>query len=434
MTSAKHGLPRKQGVASRIEAAKIVAKWLQSTSFPDRALERDFPDHAFVTDMVLGAVRRSRALSWAIERYARKYPTPEIRALLLCGAYQRLYMAGVADYAAIHATVEASRRFDERLAGFVNAVLRNILRNRDTLLDELRSQPLALRESHPDVLVDSWMRAYGPAKTIEICAADNAAPSVTITALPFTDAEKTAALVERINEAGLKAAVHPIEPGAIVIGHGARPSDLPGFADGGFIVQDPSTLLSVRLLAPREGETILDACAAPGGKTLQIAALVGPTGRVIAADAREDRLVRLRANVERAGFGDRVTVMRADAKAPPETPLHPDAILLDVPCSNTGVMRRRADARWRFDPRKALKAICIEQLAILENASRLGAGRIVYSTCSIQPEEDDGIVRAFLARNKGYALERSELILPDDSPRDGAFAALFVRTGADKAE
>ena len=118
MTQGRHGPPRKQGVASRIEAANIVARWLRSASFPDRALERDFPDHAFVTDIVLGAVRRFRALSWSIGRYAKRYPTPEIQALLLCGAYQLLYMAGVADYAAIHATVEASRRFDERLSGF----------------------------------------------------------------------------------------------------------------------------------------------------------------------------------------------------------------------------------------------------------------------------------------------------------------------------
>lgn len=430
MTQGKHGPPRKQGVASRIEAANILARWLRSGSFPDRALERDFPDHAFVTDIVLGSVRRYRALSWTIARYAKRYPTTEIQALLLCGAYQLLYMAGMADYAAIHATVEASRRFDERLSGFSNAVLRNILRNRDTILGELRDQPLAMRESHPDVLVDSWMRAYGPADTARICAADNMAPSVTVCALPFTDTNKASSIAAKIAENGIKADIHPLEPGAVVVGHGARLSDLPGFEDGEFVAQDPSTLLSVRLLTPKEGETILDACAAPGGKTLQIAALVGPTGHVIAADAREDRLARLRANVERAGFGDRVEIMCADAKAEYSVAVRPDAILLDVPCSNTGVLRRRADARWRFDPRKTLQTLRVEQLAILESASHLGAGRIVYSTCSIQPEEDEGIVRAFLSRNADYTLEKSELILPDDSPRDGAYAALLVRKDA----
>ena len=418
---------QKAGVVSRIEVAKVLAKWLEHGTFPDRILDRDLADHAFVTDIVLGTVRRFRSLTWALESYVKKYPTPEIRALLLCGAYQILFMGDVPDHAALHATVEAARRFDGQLTGFVNAVLRNVLRNREGIVRQLHLRPLGIRESHPDIIVRIWERDFGPEKAAEMCEADNLAPQLAICALPFTDTGKAESLAARIAEAGHAARVHPLEPAAVLVGHGVRPDALPGYDTCDFVVQDPSTLASLRLLAPAQGETILDACAAPGGKTLQIAACVGPNGHVIAADIAQDRLKRLRENVSRAGFGDRVETIAADATKPFELKTTPDAILLDVPCSNTGVFRRRADARWRFDVRKAFLALVRTQLAILGNAASLLPKRIVYSTCSIMREEDEGLVTTFLASNKSYRLERMEKILPDASPRDGSFAALLVR-------
>ncbi len=419
------------GAASRRAAAGIIARWIRTGEFPERLVAADTPDHAFVTDIVLTAVRRRRALEWVLAKYVRKNPGPQAGAALLAGICQLLYMPDVADHAAVHATVEAVRHFSGRQAGFANAVLRAVQRDRDALLAELASQPLAVRESHPDELVARWTRTFGPETAARICAVDNLPASPTLTVLPFTEPERAEVLAARIRESGAEASVHPVEPAAIVIGHGARVTGLPGFAEGLFAVQDAAPLAALRLLAPKPGETILDACAAPGGKTLQIAAAVGPGGHVVATDLHEDRLAPLHENIARCGVADRVSVAVRDASAPgafeglvPGGP--PDAILLDVPCSNTGVLRRRANARWRFGE-KRLAALRRVQSAILANGASLNPGRIVYSTCSLEPEEDEDVVSDFLAQNPGYRLERSEKLLPDDSPRDGAFAALLVR-------
>jgi 16S rRNA (cytosine967-C5)-methyltransferase len=317
-------------------------------------------------------------------------------------------------------------------AGFANGVLRNLQRAREGLQQELAATPLALRESHPDDLVARWTRTFGAEETSRICSVDNLPAATTLTVLPFTDAAKAETIATRLRASGADARVHPLEPAAVTLGHGVRIRDLPGFKEGLFTVQDAAPLAALRLLAPQPGETILDACAAPGGKTLQIAAAVGPAGRVIAADLHEDRLAPLRENVARCGFADRVTIAACDASD--STALaalfpngRPDAILVDVPCSNTGVLRRRADARWRFSE-KRLESLRHVQLAILESVAALGPGRIVYSTCSLEPEEDEDVVAAFLAQNADYRLERSGKLLPDDSPRDGAFAALLRRT------
>lgn len=417
---------------SRLAAATVIARWLKTGEFPERLIADTVRDHAFVTDLVLTAVRRKRSLEWALDRFVRKNPGPDVRAALLVGACQLLFMPDVADHAAISATVEAVRHLSRHQTGFANAVLRGIQRERDAILAELSAAPLAVRESHPDELVARWTSTFGAEEAARICAIDNLPAGTTLTVLPFTDTAKAEAFVAHLRNAGVPARVHPLEPSAIVLGHGVRVRDIPGFDEGGFAIQDAAPLTALRMLAPQPGETILDACAAPGGKTLQIAAAVGERGRVIAADLHEDRLVPLRENIARCRFADRVAVAVCDAADPAALsaffpdgrPL--DAVLVDVPCSNTGVLRRRADARWRFSE-KRLKALHNTQLAILEGVATLRPERIVYSTCSLEKEEDEDLVSEFLSRNAAYRLARSEKLLPDDSPRDGAYAALLQR-------
>ena len=423
--------PSQAGVDSRFTAIQIVTRWLLTGDFPERLIADTVRDHAFVTDLVLTTVRRRRSLEWALSRFVRKNPGPNVQAALLVGACQLLFLPDVADHAALYATVEAVRRMSRHQTGFANGVFRNLQRAREALLAELAAAPLALRESHPDDLVARWTRTFGPDETARICTVDNLPAATTLTVLPFTDAAKAEALAVRLRTSGANARVHPLEPAAVTLGHGVHVRDLPGFDEGLFAVQDAAPLAALRLLAPQPGETVLDACAAPGGKTLQIAAAVGPAGRIVATDLHADRLAPLRENVARCGIADRVAVAACDASdsaalAALFTNGRPDAVLADVPCSNTGVLRRRADARWRFSE-KRLKTLRHVQLDILEGVASLGPGRIVYSTCSLEPEEDEDVVAAFLAQNADYRLERSEKLLPDDSPRDGAFAALLRR-------
>ena len=420
------------GVDSRLTAATVIARWLKTGDFPERLIADNVRDHAFVTDLVLTAARRKRSLEWALDRFVRKNPGPDVRAALLVGACQLLFMPDVADHAAISATVEAVRHLSRHQVGFANAVLRGVQRERDALLAELSAASLAVRESHPDELVARWTAAFGAEKAARICAVDNLPATTTLTPLPFSDAAKAETLVARFREAGVSAHVHPLEPAAIVLGHGVRVRDLPGFSEGLFAVQDAAPLAAMRLLEPQPGEAILDACAAPGGKTLQIAASVGEKGRVIAADLHGDRLAPLHENIARCGFSNRVSVAVCDAADQAALAAlfpdgrRPDAVLADVPCSNTGVLRRRADARWRFSE-KRLTALHATQLAILEGVASLNPKRIVYSTCSLEKEEDEEVVSEFLSKNNAYHLEKDERLLPDDSPRDGAYAALLRR-------
>ena len=420
------------GVDSRLTAITVISRWLKTGEFPERLIADDVRDHAFVTDLVLTAVRRKRSLEWALDRFVRKNPGPEVRAALLLGACQLLFMPDVADHAAVNATVEAVHQLSRHQTGFANAVLRGVQREHDKLLAELSAAPLAVRESHPDELVARWSTDFGAEEAARICAVDNHPANTTLTPLPFSDTAKAEALASCLVAQGVAAHIHPLDSAAIVLGHGVRVRDLPGFGEGIFAVQDAAPLAALRLLDPKPGETILDACAAPGGKTLQIAASVGENGHVMAADLHDDRLAPLRENIARCGFAERVAVATCDATDSAALAAlfpygsGPDAVLADVPCSNTGVLRRRADARWRFSE-KRLSALYDTQLAILASVATLMPERIVYSTCSLEHEEDEDVVAEFLSRNSAYRLGKSEKLLPDDSPRDGAYAALLLR-------
>lgn len=444
---------KSKGVESRVIAADVICRWLKAGDFPDRLIPDDARDHAFVTDIVYGTARRRNTLEYVLSRFVKKSPGNDVKAYLLIGTYQTLFMPDVPDHAAIHETVEAAKSLAVAKSRFVNAVLRNVQRNRDTLLADISHADPAVRESHPEELVARWQAEFGVKTAERLCIIDNVPAETTITTLPFADSARTEQLLRNFSEAGIPARRHTLDDGAIVIGHGVRVKDLPGYNEGLFIVQDAAPLAALRLLAPKPGETVLDACAAPGGKTMQIAAAVGENGHVIAMDLHEDRLARLRENVTRVHFESRVEVRTGDASSAETAETlknrHIDAVLIDAPCSNTGVLRRRADARWRFSA-KRLATLHNTQLAILTNLAdlfgsrpstlnpqlstttsniehRMSTCRMVYSTCSIEHEEDEDVVAEFLVSHPDWRLADSVKLLPDDSPRDGAYAALLVK-------
>ena len=216
-----------------------------------------------------------------------------------------------------------------------------------------------------------------------------------------------------------------------MVPHGMRVESVQGYHEGLFVVQDPATLASVALLDVEPGMTVLDACAAPGGKTAQIAARMRGKGRLVAMDKHADRITLLRSTLARTHL-EWVEVVECDAVVPAagEAILF-DRILLDVPCSNTGVLRRRPDARWRFSDRRQQK-LCAVQQAMLANMLRRLApgGRLVYSTCSLEPEENLRQVELALAKMPDVRLEKTAERLPTRDSTDGAFAAAIVRTSA----
>lgn len=397
-------------MSSRREAIFVITRWLATQDFPDRLIP-DVPDRAFITDLVYTTVRRRRTLEWALGKFLKKMPKGETEAALLVGACQLLFMPDVADYAAVNETVEAAKLADRQTAGLVNGVLRSLQRGRDALLADLANQPPGIRTSHPDALVTRWLDRFGEAETLALCEWDNT-PAETFLAYP---------------------------PGApepfVAMPRGTRVEDMPGFADGAFIVQDPATATCVDLLAVKPGLKVLDACAAPGGKTIQLAWRMGPPASgnhvLVALDLHEDRLATVRANLERARQ-TWVTVRQGDITGNPSAALECfglfDRILIDAPCSNSGVLRRRPDARWRWTT-KRMKSLAATQALMLENALALLApgGRLVYSTCSLEPEENRQQITALRRAHPDLACIGVEERIPTRSHTDGSFACAFER-------
>ena len=382
-------------INSRRTAAFIVLKWLKTKDFPATMLPEG-PDRAFVQDLVYTILRRLRALRKVLGVLVPKWPKGELEALLYVGAAQVLYMKDVPDYAAVNETVEAAKLSPQKsVAKVVNGVLHNLIRRRDEFEALLAAAPLEERESFPTELVRRWTARFGAENAAKLCAWHNE-PAKTFLA------RKDGSFVE--------------------LERGKKVTDVPGYAEGEFIVQDPGTALAVELVDAKPGDVVLDACAAPGGKTIQLA---WRGAKVTACEVNPKRRRKLEENIARL----RLEVEVADALD--STRLQSIAfgkVLVDAPCSNTGVLRRRPDARWNWSVEK-LEALVKLQAEILDQVAPLVApgGTLVYSTCSNEPEENDEQVKAFVSRHPDFRLDTTRESIPFESGHDGAFAARLIR-------
>lgn len=421
---------RKQ--SSRVVAARIITRWMEKGDFPDRQLAEVKQDRGFITELVYGVVRRKLTLEYVEQKYIRRRPEEFILAALHVGVYQLLFMDAVQEYAAINESVgiiKASRHRDStRAAGMVNAVLRNVQQEKELLLKNLARQDDDLRTSHPEPLVHRWRKQYGERDTRLLCEWNNVPPETIIRV------EQTRVSVSKfktaLQEEQIDAKPHPFSclEAFFILPRGVPVFKVPGYREGWFTVQDPATSASVELLDPMPGESVLDACAAPGGKTSMIAGMMEGEGELVAMDVHEDRLETLRDTVARTGW-DFVEIVKGDAACGfPEADKLFDAILLDVPCMNTGVLRRRADARWRFtrDRIESLKKIQWRILSEMSKSVKPG-GRLVYSTCSLEQEENEELVGRWVSQNPGWRLVKARRLFPPKSGTDGAYAALLVR-------
>ena len=380
--------------SSRRSAAFIVARWIATKDFPASMLPTG-ADRAFVQDIVYTTIRRIRPLRKILGALMKQWPKGELEALLYVGAAQILYMPDVPDFAAVSETVDAAKACENpSIAKVVNGVLRNVIRRREEFEKMIADAPLEERESFPTALVRRWERRFGAENAARLCAWHN------------TPAETF--LARR-------------DGSFVKLERGQRVEDVPGYAEGDFIVQDPGTRLAVELLDPKEGERILDACAAPGGKTVQIA---WRGASVVACEVNPKRRRRLEENLARLKLGVEVI---------PELPASQmfDKVLVDAPCSNTGVLRRRPDARWNWNEEKLAALVKLQSDILDACASRVApGGALVYSTCSNEPEENESQVAAFLARHPDFSLEESRESIPFESGTDGAFAARLRRNPA----
>ena len=401
----------KKNTNSRRTAAFAVVRWLATKDFPATLLPEG-ADRAFVQDLVYIVIRRLRPLRKVLGALVTKWPKGELEALLYVGAAQVLYMDEVPDFAAVNETVEAAKQCDNKsVAKVVNAVLRNLIRRREEFEQMIAAAPLEERESFPTELVRRWTARFGAENAAKLCAWHNE-PAETFLARK--------------------------DGSFVALERGKKVTEVPGFAEGGFIVQDPGTALAVELVDAKPGDEILDACAAPGGKTIQLA---WRGAKVTACEVNpkrrrklEENIIRSRSEVEVIGaltgedFRRETEDGSAIKQSNNQTIEQFPKVLVDAPCSNTGVLRRRPDARWNWSVEK-LEALVKLQAEILDQVEPLVApgGTLVYSTCSNEPEENFEQVNAFLSRHPDFTLDVTRESVPFESGHDGAFAARFVR-------
>jgi len=415
-------------------AARILSQRLNSGEFTENLLETALAqarlspaDRGLCHELVCGVVRWQATLDRLIARKTTpgREPRPALVNLLRLGLYQIFWLDRIPPHAAVHETVEQAKRSGYvSQSGFINAVLRAYLREFDEvkkiLADMKISQP-ALGWSHPDWLVERWRKHFGDEKTRALLEWNNTPPKTFARVNTLkTDAAK---LVERWREENVEydfcARDWTGENLAFELKSHPPLNSLGSFRAGGFYLQDPSTLLAPAMLGAQPGETILDLCAAPGGKATFIAQQMNNEGKIIAHDSFADRLKLIRENCTRLG----VTCATATATFNFE-PATFDRILVDAPCSNTGVMRRRVDLRWLIQPQE-IERLRATQLVLLKQAATVlkPGGVLVYSTCSLEPEENSEVVKEFLAANDSFKLKTERQLLPFADNVDGAYVA-----------
>ena len=396
----------------------------------DQALGRAKPaDRGLLQELVYGVVRWQATLDSLIARKTSgRTQKAGLQILLRLGLYQRFWLSRIPDHAAVNETVEIAKQMGfGAQSGFVNAVLRGYLREPEAterLLEDLKQNDPALGYSHPQWLCDRWETRLGRDNCLRLLEWNNTPPPTYARVNTLrADANKL-----RDQWAGEKVEVKlvPVEwaPGTLLYELQSFPplATLPSFNQGMFYVQDPSTLLAVSELDPQPGETILDYCAAPGGKTTYIAERMKNQGAIAAHDTSADRLKLVEDNCARLGVTCAKTLLPSALDPRPSTQF--DRILIDAPCSNTGVMRRRVDLRWRIRETELARLRTVQLQLLRDALPRLKTGgTLVYSTCSLEPEENSQVVHEFLKQHPALHLERERAVTPWENNVDGAYVA-----------
>jgi len=413
-------------LSARQIALKALRTWRNGKRFADSIISPSLAetslmrsDRAFALELFYGVLRNLTLLDFWISCLRASRVESDLRDILRLGLYQ-LFLLKTAQHAAVHETVELAPK---RQRTIINAMLRAAARRTNELLALAQAQPLFVRTSHPQFLIEHWLQHFGIEHAEKLCEWNNL-PAPVYARINLLRIDRTEFL-----RAYPESRPVPKHPDFVEI------NSLPSGAleRGHCYIQDPSTTIACQLLDPKPGERILDACAAPGGKTALIAEQVKNRAFIAACDRDPERLRIVKDNVAR--LGARIThSVRQDwtrDRLPKEiasaAPF--DRILVDAPCTNTGVMRRRVDVRWRVRPDDFTR-MPKEQFVITRAVIALlkPGGVLVYSTCSLEPEENEEVVRRLLAEMPILRLEAERHSLPFRDGFDGAFAAKFIRT------
>ena len=400
--------------SAREAAFSALQKWRTNNAWSEAALntaiERnglDRRDAALASRLCYGTIQNLYYLDYYLNFYS-KTPVnrlePQVLDIMRLSAYQILFLTHIPVHAAVSEGVALCKRRAPRASGLVNAVLRRLAENAQSLPvvpGEGSAEYLSVRWSHPLWLCEQLVQEHGYVFSDSFLAANNAETPVCIqTNLLRTSSD---ALLENLRAQGFDASAHPIVPDALLVS-GGNLTSTEAFRSGEFFVQDAAANLAVRCAQPSPGMTVLDACAAPGGKSFAAAVLMQGQGKICSCDLHENKLKRIREGSARLGF-DLIETSACDARA--QTGVY-DVVLADVPCSGLGVIRKKPEIR--FKDQQSLSALPGIQRSILEGLSRCvcPGGVLLYSTCTILPEENENVVAAFLSEHPEFALESTK--------------------------
>jgi 16S rRNA (cytosine967-C5)-methyltransferase len=405
------------------------------------------PDAALATELVYGTIQRLNTIDYVLSPRVKGWPTkvePWVRCLLRLSYYQLRWLDRIPAHAAVDEAVRiAKKRGHAGIAGLVNGVLRGVLRDGVEVKLPAGLSPaerISLTHSHPAWLVERWIAAYGESAAEALCEAGNEPPHMSVRVNRLSTDRK--AMLEEMAHAGLEVRPSPLSEDGIIAVRAGSLADTPWFRDGRFSVQDESSMLVAASAAPEPGMTVLDCCAAPGGKSTHLAEIMRNEGKVISNDVHAHKKALIDKQKERLGITI-IDTMTADAEALDETlpPASMDIVLLDAPCSGFGVIRRKPEIKWN-KTEADIAGLAELQHRLLHAAGALvkSGGRLVYSTCTITPEENEEAVRRFLAEHPEFepdtdwpdaVLEplKAQGILP--SPFEGQVQILPHQFGSD---
>jgi 16S rRNA (cytosine967-C5)-methyltransferase len=430
-------------------AGEILFKVDSRKAYADILLDRALKTHdlsdrdrALLTELTYGTLRWRGKIDARLSEQLRRSladTDPFVRNLLRLAVYQFFFLDRVPDYAAVNEAVKlAKRQCGARTAGFVNGVLRNLLRRKDSAATPIASggsiAELAIEHSHPEWLVQRWIEEFGLTEACALMRANNEQAPLVLRAnrLKCSRAELLAHLLDH----GIAASATLRSPQGISLQSRGRVENLPGFGEGLFQIQGESSQLVGYLLAPVAGERILDACAAPGGKTTHLAELMDDRGDLIALDKSARGVEQIRENAKRLNLTS-LRLVNADVTRPLDRALQGpyDRILVDAPCSGLGTLRAHPEIKWHRQE-KDIQRLSDLQSKILNRVAGYvkSNGVLVYSTCTLTRDENERVVEAFLAEHKGFELEQAARYLPESAKRmtcGNYFQALPHRDNAD---
>lgn len=410
---------------------------LETGSFTDVVVDRLLGkfkltgvDRNLFTELVHGIVRRQRTLDAIIDRLAKQpadRQPPNLKQLLRLGLYQLRYLDRIPDSAAVNTTVDLAKANGlGGLAGVVNGILRQYLRLQQQQVEVLdlpsdSIERLGILYSFPNWTIEHWLAELGESETEQLCQAFNRVPQIDlrVNSLKIDRAQ----LIDIFQAAGIEVVpIADLPQGLQFTGNVGAIDRLPGYQEGWWTIQEHSAQLVAHLLDPQPQEVVIDACAAPGGKTTQIAELMGDTGQILAIDKTASRLKKLQQNLNRLQL-QKVQILTGDSCGFSELTETADRVLLDAPCSGLGTLHRRADARWQKTPRQIDELARLQAQLLANTATWVKPGGVlVYATCTVHPLENERVITPFLKTHPDWQVE-----LP---PLDSPLTSLVGATGS----